>query len=109
MTIAGASLSPADPRLRNHPSVLVWLNGSDNPPPPNVEQMYLAILNEQDWPNPFALLGLRDPTPLTGPSGVKMTGPYDYVPPELLARRHASGGAYGFNTETSPGPGDPAD
>ena len=28
-------------RLRSHPSMVMWLNGSDNPPPPDVEQMYL--------------------------------------------------------------------
>jgi exo-1,4-beta-D-glucosaminidase len=36
-----------------------------------------------------------------------MTGPYDYVPPNywLIDTKH--GGAYGFNTETSPGPAIP--
>jgi exo-1,4-beta-D-glucosaminidase len=36
-----------------------------------------------------------------------MTGPYDYVPPRywLIDTKH--GGAYGFNTETSPGPAVP--
>ena len=33
--------------------VFVWLNGSDNPPPPDVEKQYVDVLEECDWPNPF--------------------------------------------------------
>ena len=40
-TIAGASLEHELRRLRNHPSVFVWLYGSDGPPPADVEKMYL--------------------------------------------------------------------
>jgi exo-1,4-beta-D-glucosaminidase len=37
-----------------------------------------------------------------------MTGPYDYVPPSYWLRDPGHwGGAYGFNTETSPGPAPP--
>ena len=36
-TIATASLRSQMLRLRHHASLLVWLNGSDNPPPANVE------------------------------------------------------------------------
>jgi exo-1,4-beta-D-glucosaminidase len=94
--------------LRNHPSVLVWLNGSDNPPPIDVEKMYLAVGKEVSWPNPFLSSASATPTQLTGPSGVKMTGPYDYVPPNYwLLDKTAYGGAWGFNTETSPGPAIP--
>src|SRR5262249_763249 len=32
-----------------------------------------------------------------------MTGPYDYVPPSYWLIDTKQGGAYGFNTETSPG------
>ena len=79
-------------RLRTHPSVLAWLNGSDNPPPPDVEQMYLDILKELDWPNPYVSSATAKRTTVTGASGVKMTGPYDWVPPSYwltgrLARR----------------------
>jgi len=41
--IAKASLRDQMYRLRGHPSMLTWLNGSDNPPPPDVEEMYLKI------------------------------------------------------------------
>jgi exo-1,4-beta-D-glucosaminidase len=93
--------------LRNHPSMLVWLNGSDNPPIPSVESMYLYIGKEQMWPNPFLSSASATPTTVTGPSGVKMTGPYDYVPPIYWLTDTKLGGAWGFNTETSPGPAIP--
>ena len=41
---------------------------------------------------------------LTGKSGVKMLGPYDWVPPVYWYVDTKNGGAYGFNTETGPGP-----
>ena len=44
---------------------------------------------------------------MTGQSGVKMTGPYDYVAPSIGSPTSRYGGAYGFNTETSPGPAIP--
>jgi exo-1,4-beta-D-glucosaminidase len=44
---------------------------------------------------------------VTGNSGVKMTGPYEYVAPSYWETDKTRGGAYGFNTETSPGPAIP--
>jgi exo-1,4-beta-D-glucosaminidase len=105
--IAGASLEHEMQRLRNHPSVFVWLNASDGPPPANVERMYLDIIKEQQWPNPTISSAAADPTPVSGLSGVKMTGPYDYEPPNYWLVDKEAGGAYGFNTETSPGPAIP--
>ncbi|HEY3122311.1 MAG TPA: glycoside hydrolase family 2 protein, partial [Vicinamibacteria bacterium] len=105
--IAGASLEDQIRRLRNHPSVFVWLYGSDNPPPPDVEQMYVRILDEQRWPNPSLSSATEKPTSITGDSGVKMTGPYDYVPPNYWLVDKQLGGAWGFSTETGPGPAIP--
>jgi exo-1,4-beta-D-glucosaminidase len=108
LTIATASLRAQMLRLRHHPSLLVWLNGSDGPPPASVESAYLKVEAETHWPNPVLSSASASPTTVTGPSGVKMTGPYDYVAPSYwyLDRQH--GGAYGFNTETSPGPAIPS-
>jgi len=50
--IAAASLVDQIKSLRTHPSVFVWFYGSDNPPPPEIENMYLGILKELEWPNP---------------------------------------------------------
>jgi exo-1,4-beta-D-glucosaminidase len=102
--IAAQSLRSQIRRLRNHPSMLVWLNGSDVPPPPKVERMYLGIEHSLDWPNPIVSSASATPTKVTGPSGVKMTGPYNWVAPAYWWKNKTAGGAWGFNTETSPGP-----
>jgi exo-1,4-beta-D-glucosaminidase len=94
-------------RLRNHPSVYVWLYGSDNPPPADVERMYLSILKDTEWPNPSVSSASEQPAPVSGSSGVKMTGPYEYVPPVYWYADKEAGGAHGYNTETSPGPAIP--
>jgi exo-1,4-beta-D-glucosaminidase len=108
LEIATASLRSQIMRMRSHPSMLVWLNGSDNPPPVDVETAYIKVLKESDWPNPYISSASATPTSVTGPSGVKMTGPYDYVPPDYwLIDTNKYGGAFGFNTETSPGPAVP--
>jgi exo-1,4-beta-D-glucosaminidase len=106
--VAAASLRSQMLRLRHHASLLVWLNGSDNPPPADVEKAYLDIEAETHWPNPVLSSASQTPTSVTGKSGVKMTGPYDYVAPSYwLTDTNRHGGAYGFNTETSPGPAIP--
>jgi exo-1,4-beta-D-glucosaminidase len=105
--VAAASLRDQITRLRNHPSVFVWLNGSDNPPPADVETMYLSIEKELEWPNPIISSASGQKTAVSGGSGVKMTGPYEYVPPVYWLADTQAGGAYGYNTETSPGPAIP--
>jgi len=101
--VATASLRDQAERLRGHASLLVWLNGSDNPPPAPVEEAYLAVLREARWDKPILSSASGKPTKVTGASGVKMTGPYDYVPPDYWLEEPQLGGARGFNTETSPG------
>ena len=114
--IAKASLESQIYRLRSHPSLVMWLNGSDNPPPPDVEEMYLGVEKRLRWPNPIVSSATAKPAGGTGDSGVKMTGPYEYVAPRYWTEdtrgpHHCNeggcGGAYGFNTETSPGPAVP--
>src|SRR5271163_4715458 len=105
--VAAASLTSQITRLRNHPSVMVWLNGSDGPPPADVEKMYLSIEKDLGWPNPTISSASAEKTTVTGKSGVKMTGPYEYVPPVYWLSDKIAGGAYGYNTETSPGPAIP--
>jgi exo-1,4-beta-D-glucosaminidase len=117
--ISAQSLRDQIYRLRSHPSLLVWLNGSDNPPPPDVEQTYLKVERDLMWPNPVISSATGKPTTITGDSGVKMSGPYEYVAPsywmeDAVGANHPQncneggcGGGYGFNTETSPGPAVP--
>jgi len=118
--IAKQSLRDQIYRLRSHPALVMWLNGSDNPPPPDVEQMYLDIEKELLWPNPTVSSATGKKTSVTGDSGAKMSGPYEYVAPSYwevdtpegqpgrkLCNPGGCGGAYGFNTETSMGPAVP--
>jgi exo-1,4-beta-D-glucosaminidase len=94
-------------RLRAHPSVLVWLNGSDNPPPADRERAYLDVEKENNWPKPVISSATAKKTEATGDSGVKMSGPYEYVSSNYWLLDTKAGGAYGFNSETSPGPAVP--
>jgi exo-1,4-beta-D-glucosaminidase len=100
--VAAESLRDQALRLRNHPSVLAWLNGSDNPPPADVERAYLAVLREAGWPKPVVSNATDKPS-TTGASGVKMRGPYDYVPPSYWLEDSKLGGAHGFATEITGG------
>jgi len=118
-TIAEQSLRDQMYRLRGHPSLFAWLNGSDNPPPPDVEQTYLKVEKELLWPNPVVSSATAKLAAFSGESGVKMSGPYEYVAPSYWqtdkvdsthpqqCNQGGCGGAYGFNSETSMGPAVP--
>jgi exo-1,4-beta-D-glucosaminidase len=117
--IAEQSLRDQIYRLRSHPSMLLWMNGSDNPPPPDVEQTYLKVEHDLLWPNPVMPSATGKDASTVGVTGLKMSGPYDYVAPgywlqDSLATANGRaqcnpddtpgcGGAYDFNTETSMG------
>ncbi|MGC2449823.1 MAG: sugar-binding domain-containing protein, partial [Candidatus Sulfotelmatobacter sp.] len=118
--IAKESLRDQIYRLRSHPSLVMWLNGSDNPPPPDVEQMYLDVEKDLFWPNPVVSSATGKKTSVTGDSGMKMSGPYEYVAPSYwevdtpegqpgrkLCNPGGCGGGYGFDSETSMGPAVP--
>ena len=108
LTIATESMRSQLLRLRHHASLLVWLNGSDNAPPAEVEKAYLQVEAQTHWPNPTLASASASDTGGAGQSGVKMTGPYDYVAPSYWYVDQHNGGAFGFNTETSPGPSIPS-
>jgi exo-1,4-beta-D-glucosaminidase len=105
--IAGESLRDQIRRLRNHASVFVWLYGSDESPNEQAEKIYLQVLEEEHWPNPSVSSAADRTTSVTGRTGVKMTGPYEYVAPNYWLQDTQRGGAWNFNTETSPGPAIP--
>ncbi len=101
--------------LRNHPSIFVWAVGSDKVPHPDLEVRYIDIFNRYDPTRPYlastggvgseqAIIGSEEVvSDLSGPTGVKMLGPYAYTPPVYWYEDTRRGGAYGFNTETGPG------
>ncbi|MGW7524364.1 glycosyl hydrolase 2 galactose-binding domain-containing protein [Streptomyces sp. NPDC054783] len=104
--VAQASMAAEAARLRDHPSVISFLIGSDFAPDARIEKTYLDALEAADWPDPVVAAASDNSSPQLGSSGMKMTGPYDWVPPGYwYAKRE--GGATGFNSETSAGPSIP--
>ena len=64
---------------------------------------HLDVLKENDPTRPLLGSCQNAESPVTGKSGVKMFGPYHYVPPVYWFEDTKHGGAYGYNTETGPG------
>ena len=101
--------------LRNHPSIFVWTVGSDKVPHPDLERRYHQTFEKYDQTRPYlastggvgseqAIIGSEViVSDISGPTGVKMLGPYAYTPPVYWYEDTKRGGAYGFNTETGPG------
>jgi exo-1,4-beta-D-glucosaminidase len=90
--------------LRNHPSIFVWVLGSDKLPRPELERRYDRLLARIDPTRPTLKTCGDSASTVSGASGVKMNGPYDYVTPNYWYLDRNNGGAFGFNTETGPGP-----
>lgn len=108
--VAMASDSSVMYWLRNKPSLMVWLNGSDMPPrDASVERDYLKIEAALKWPNPIISTANESKSKVSGFSGVKMAGPYEWVPPIYWETDTTSkyGGMWSFATEISPGPSIP--
>lgn len=102
LEVAAASLRDLLRRFRNHPSLAAWFYGSDLIAPPAVERKYLEVLKaEAPRLASVASAGSYE-SPVSGPTGVKMTGPYSYVPPIYWYTDEMPGVARGFNTETGP-------
>ena len=100
--VAAASMASEARLLRNHPSVIGFLIGSDNAPPAAISKMYVDTLHAEDWPLPIIAAAVPQATPETGPSGMKMDGPYSWVPPAYWYADKL-GGAFGFDSEVSAG------
>jgi exo-1,4-beta-D-glucosaminidase len=90
--------------LRNHPSVFMWVFGSDKLPLTKLEGMLNKTITELDGTRPILSSCKAQESEITGPSRVKMEGPYGYVTPNYWYIDKQFGGAFGFNTETGPGP-----
>jgi exo-1,4-beta-D-glucosaminidase len=90
--------------LRNHPSIYCWAVGSDAMPKPSLEQKYQKTLDTYDPERSLLVSAGEFESTLSGPSGMKMNGPYEYVPPVYWYEDKKLGGAFGYNSETGPGP-----
>jgi exo-1,4-beta-D-glucosaminidase len=88
--------------LRNHPCLIGWFIGSDKLPCPELEKRYRAMLGEIDN-RPILISAQHVVSDISGSSGTKMYGPYEYVGPSYWYEDKKFGGAYGFNTETGIG------
>jgi exo-1,4-beta-D-glucosaminidase len=102
MRVAADSMATEARLLRNHPSVIGFLIGSDNPPPPAISKLYVDTLRAADWTLPIISAAVPKGTPEAGPSGLKMAGPYDWIPPSYWYANKL-GGAFGFDSEVSAG------
>ena len=100
--IAAASTASEARLLRNHPSVIGFLIGSDNAPPPAISKIYVDTLHAEDWSLPIVAAASDQATAETGSSGMKMAGPYDWIPPAYWYGDKL-GGAFGFDSEVSAG------
>lgn len=88
--------------LRNHPSIIAWFVGSDKLPVPQLEHHYVEAQKTID-DRPYIISAKQMESNISGASGTKMAGPYDYVAPAYWYCDEAPGGAFGFNTETGIG------
>ena len=88
--------------LRYHPSIIGWFVGSDMLPKSELEKQYQAFLNKED-DRDYLISAKDQKSEISGPSGTKMAGPYEYVDPAYWYLSEAPGGAFGFNTETGIG------
>ncbi|MDF4004441.1 glycoside hydrolase family 2 TIM barrel-domain containing protein [Luteibacter sp. PPL552] len=102
MRVAQASMTSEARRLGNHPSVIGFFIGSDHAPPPALSRLYVDALRAEDWSLPIIAAAANEATADAGPSGMKMAGPYDWIPPSYWYADKL-GGAFGFDSEVSAG------
>ncbi|MEU5691322.1 exo-beta-D-glucosaminidase [Actinosynnema sp. NPDC020468] len=104
--VAGESAASEGRRVRNHPSVIGFLIGSDRAPGAVLEKVYLDGLARAEWELPVIPSAQALSSPVLGASGMKMAGPYWWEPPSYWYDKRA-GGASGFASEIGPGPAVP--
>ena len=100
--VAGQSAESEAKRIRNHPSMIGFMIGSDNAPPAAVEKIYLDALARAEWNLPVISSAAAHSSPQLGDPGMKMDGPYWWVPPNYWYDKRL-GGASGFASEVGPG------
>lgn len=113
-SIANTSMRHEAAMLQTHPSVLGFMVGSDFYPNDKATTIYVDALKEAGWETPIIASGSnRGPgyPKRLGPSGIKMDGPYDWVPPnywwDTKPYAYRLGAAFGFGSELGAGVGTP--
>ncbi|PHH89867.1 hypothetical protein CDD83_5072 [Cordyceps sp. RAO-2017] len=109
---ANASMIHEAAMLQSHPSILAFLVGSDSWPNDRATKIYVDALKGAHWQTPvIASAAKRGYPELLGPSGLKMDGPYDWVPPsywyDTEPTKERLGAAFGFGSELGAGVGTP--
>jgi len=94
--------------ISSHASVVAFMIGSDNLPPPVVETIYNDAFAEEAFSGHIISSASQEMSPISGNPGVKMVGPYSWVPPNYWLTDNPStignyGGAWGFLSEGGPG------
>lgn len=104
---AGNAMRHEAEMMQTHPSILGFLVGSDYWPNDRATQVYMDALKDMDWNAPvISSASMRGYPKSLGPSGMKMEGPYDWVPPNYWYGEDA-GAAFGFASELGAGVGTP--
>ena len=108
-TIAKHSMTHEAAMMQSHPSMLGFLIGSDFWPDERATAIYLDALKRNNWDTPIiASASQRGTTPVLGNGGMRMEGPYDWVPPNYWFDPSGRlGSAAGFGSELGSGVGTP--
>ena len=109
---ANSSMKHEAAMMQSHPSMLAFLVGSDFWPNTRATNLYVDALDNASWQNPIICSAAKRGYPeRLGPSGMKMPGPYDWVPPNYWYDTEPSedrlGAAFGFGPELGAGVGTP--
>lgn len=109
---ANASIRHEAAMIQTHPSVLGFIVGSDIQPDDKATGIYVEGLKASHWDTPIISSASKRGYPKRlGPSGMKMEGPYDWVPPNYWYDTKPShkrlGAAFGFGSELGAGVGTP--
>ncbi|QGI86986.1 hypothetical protein CEK25_001942 [Fusarium fujikuroi] len=103
---ANASIRHEAAMMQTHPSMIAFL------PDDRATAIYLDGLHDAGWQVPIISSAAKRGYPKAlGPSGMKMEGPYDWVPPVYWSDReptdNRSGSSFGFGSELGAGVGTP--
>lgn len=110
---AASSMAHEASMMQNHPSVMGFLVGSDYWPDNKATDLYVNTLRGYNWTTPIIASASQNGYPeRLGNGGMKMTGPYDWVPPNYWydtdnANDTHLGAAFGFGSELGAGVGTP--
>ncbi|KAF7560393.1 hypothetical protein G7046_g3755 [Stylonectria norvegica] len=109
---ANASVRHEAAMMQPHPSMLAFFIGSDFWPNDRATKIYVDGLKQSHWQVPIIASASKRGFPeLLGPGGMKMDGPYDWVPPnywyDIEPSEDRLGAAFGFGSELGSGVGTP--